>query len=398
MPDSAIAQRAMPVSDATRAAKPRILVVSEPGFAGVKRHVCHTLESLVDSEFEVAFVYSLGRQDQTFASEVESFQECGIHCIHVPMVREISPWRDFTSLLSIWKIIRSWKPDLVHCHSAKAGYLGRFAAKLNLNPPTTVYTPNAMPCYASNTYKRLEQIAGRWTDWLIAVTPSEKQDFINWRVATEDRIRVLPMAVTPKQVQPIRRADDSIVIGGCGRVSPQKRSLFFFEVGEALMKENPRVRLKWIGNLGNDMESHQVQAFLNRTDFRERIEITGWISNSDDHIAGLDVFCMFSRYESFGFVTADAMSLGVPVVALPATGTRDLVKHDETGLICGNTIASGHDVIRRLLTEDGLRDQLVNRARTFVSEHYSAEVSEKALHQLYSEFLSERQVGRIAGV
>ena len=384
----------MPASDATRAAKPRILVVSEPGFAGVKRHVCHTLESLVDSEFEVAFVYSLGRQDETFASEVESFQECGIHCIHVPMVREISPWRDFTSLLSIWKIIRSWKPDLVHCHSAKAGYLGRFAAKLNLNPPTTVYTPNAMPCYASNTYKRLEQIAGRWTDWLIAVTPSEKQDFINWRVATEDRIRVLPMAVTPKQVQPIRRADDSIVIGGCGRVSPQKRALFFFEAGEALIKQDPRVRLKWIGNLGDDEESTKVQAFLNRTPYRDRIEVTGWVSNTDDHIAGLDAFCMFSRYESFGFVTADAMSLGVPVVALDGTGTRDLITHNDTGLICEPDAVQAAGVIRRLLDEEGLRERIVHQARAFISEHYSADVSDRALHGLYRELTAARAANR----
>ena len=366
---------------------PRVMVVSEPGLAGVKRHVCHLLESLVESEFQVAYVYSLSRRDETYENEVRSLQQRGVECFHVPMVREISPWSDARAAGQIWNVIRKWKPDIVHCHSAKAGFLGRFAAKLNWSRPTTVYTPNAMPCYFSKKYKVLERLAGRWTNWLIAVTDSEKNDFIDWQIVPDSRVRVIPMAVVTDEVNPVGAGESCITIGGCGRICRQKRSLFFFQLGAALMEHDDRIRLKWIGDFSDDEEADEVRQFLRETPYADRIEVTGWVSNSNEHIAGLDLFCMFSRYESFGFVTADAMSLHVPVVAIDGTGTRDLIKHGETGLICNGTLEDGVRQVRRLIDEDGLADRLVGQAATHVESHFAPEVSDRSLHSFYNEIL-----------
>jgi glycosyltransferase involved in cell wall biosynthesis len=363
----------------------RVLVISEPGFAGVKRHVCHLLRSLIDSDFQAGFVYSLGRADASYETEIQSFQQQGIDCFHVPMVRQISPLRDARAALQIWNIVRRWKPDIVHCHSAKAGFLGRVASKTNLHQAATVYTPHAMPCYFSKKYKIIEQAAGRLTNYLVAVSESEKEDFITWKIVPESRMRVLPLAVDSEVCENIHRDNDHITIGACGRICEQKRSLFFFELGCALMIDDPRIRLKWIGDFSDDAEAEAVRMYLRGSPFADRIEITGWVSDTNAHIAGLDLFCMFSRYESFGFVTADAMLLGVPVVAIDGTGTRDLVKHGVTGLICDGTIQSGVHEIKNMLQNESLRTSLIDNARQHIQSNFSPSRADAALHGFYKD-------------
>jgi hypothetical protein len=72
----------------------------------------------------------------------------GIEAIETPnLVRELNPVRDLRVLLRFARLIRQWKPDVVHTHSSKAGIIGRFAAWRE-RVPCVVHTVHGPPFHA----------------------------------------------------------------------------------------------------------------------------------------------------------------------------------------------------------------------------------------------------------
>jgi glycosyltransferase involved in cell wall biosynthesis len=371
------------------------MLISEPGFAGVKRHLIHVLDDLTDGEFDVAFIYSLSRADRYYAAEIETVRARGIACYEVPMVRDISLRADVRALRAIGHAVRSWRPDIIHCHSAKAGALGRIAAALHRPRPACVYTPHAMPCYFSKKFYLFERIAGRFTDRIVAVSRSERDDVTRWGIVPPEQIRYLPLAVSTTTRSPSHETGDRepnrLLVGACGRVCSQKRSLLFFQMGETLMRQDHRVHIQWVGDFSNDREASEVKEFLATSDFPDRIHITGWVDNANEYLSRLSVFCMFSRYESFGFVTADAMALEVPVVAVDATGTRDLVIHNTTGLICDPDARAAAAAVQQVLNDERLRATMVAAAKERIAEEYSPEHANHQLRAFYRELIEQRR-------
>jgi glycosyltransferase involved in cell wall biosynthesis len=125
---------------------------------------------------------------------------------------------------------------------------------------------------------------------------------------------------------PLGRMDDRSVRQN---LLPEECSPFFRTA--LSMISHPSLRFRWVGDFGDDSESAQVKRLLADAGAPKEIEVTGWVSDPQRHLAALDTFCMFSRYESFGYVTAEAMLLGVPVLATPSSGTVDLVKDEDSG-------------------------------------------------------------------
>lgn len=351
-------------------ARIRLMLCSEPGNAGVKRHVCNILEHIDTSRFDVMFAYSLDRADHTYADEIEQFRAKGMRCEAVPMVRQMDVRADVTSFRQLRRLVREFRPDVLHCHSAKAGFLGRMATAGLRTRPRVLYTPNAMPCYISSFYLTLEKIAARWTDHIIAVSPSEREDILAWRIAAESRLAVLSMGVDCSAT-PLEDLDHCVrQIGACGRICSQKNAKLFFTTLLPLLEEHPNLELVWIGDYSGDEESHWVEKTLSASPHSSRVTITGWVDNAIDRMRELDLFCMFSSYESFGFVTADAMVNGIPVVAIDGTGTRDLIQDGRNGWLTDGTVAATRAAISEAIDNPDLRTNYAATAhRDIIRDH-----------------------------
>lgn len=365
----------------------RVAIISEPGFAGVKRHVVDLLHHLDVREFELLFLYSLERKDAHYEEEIQIAQARGIRCVEVALVREIRPWADLQSGLKVWQELRDFRPCIAHLHSSKAGFLGRFAAKLAGTGIRTIYTPNALACFDSRLFWWLEKAAGLVTDRIVGVSPSETDDIRRWRLVPEARVACIPLCVRTLDEYPPRRTGltEKPLIVGSGRICRQKQALLFFKTAAVLLREHPALRFRWIGNFGDDEEAREVRALIARDALARQVEVTGWVSDADAEIAAADVFCMTSRYESFGYVTADAMIMGVPVVGVNATGTRDLVIDGVTGLLCGPVTSQLAECVLRLLQDAALRFRLAAAARGHVAGKFSREQMIRDISRLYRD-------------
>lgn len=92
--------------------------------SGIDTYVRNTV-ALADDDFE--FVIVSGADDNS-----EPYLRHGkpVRQYTIDMYRKLNPWKDLKAVIQAMRIIRKEKPDLVHCHSAKGGVIGRFAAFL----------------------------------------------------------------------------------------------------------------------------------------------------------------------------------------------------------------------------------------------------------------------------
>lgn len=363
--------------------KLRVLVASEPGLAGVKRHVVDYLREIDLQNFDILLAYSLVRQEPLYRDELQQLAARGIRLHEMRMTGPVSPGRDIPALLDAVRLIRREKPDILHAHSSKAGFLFRLAARLCRSPAQVIYTPHAMACYFSNFFQRIEQLAAKWTHLFIAVSPSEKEDLVRWQIAGASRIATLTMGVHPGP--PSAQPAQPPVITACGRLCYQKNSLLFFQAMELVAQSHPEVRFRWIGSFSNDAESRAVEDLLVRSPHRHRFEITGWSSHPETYLAEAAIFCMLSRYEAFGYVTADAMRLGIPVVGLDVTGTKDLVRHRVTGLIVPSQPAAVAEAVQLLLERKDLRQALGHAGREVIMQNHTVARMTAQIETLYRE-------------
>ena len=97
---------------------------------------------------------------------------------HISIYRSLNPFKDLKALLQTVKIIKKEKPDIVHCHSAKGGVIGRTAGWFTHTP--TCYTPHAFSylCTSSKLKRKIflaiEKIT-KFKTFVLACSESEQQ-------------------------------------------------------------------------------------------------------------------------------------------------------------------------------------------------------------------------------
>ena len=113
------------------------------------------------------------------AIEVEQFDGLG---------REIRPLADLATLWRLYRTFRHFRPAIVHTHTAKAGLLGRLAARL-AGVPIVVHTYHGHVLRGyfgpvkTAVFRRLEAILNRMTDVAVTVSAALREDLVAMGVA-----------------------------------------------------------------------------------------------------------------------------------------------------------------------------------------------------------------------
>lgn len=376
--------------------KIKLAVICEPAIAGVKVHVVNLLKYIDVRQFDVHFIYSDRRVDSKFFEELKEIENRGIHTTRVPMDGEIRIAEDIKAFLAIHRFIRSKRIDIVHTHSSKAGFLGRLAAKLANPQIISVHTPHAMPYHLGKRYKYLEKLASLLTDKLIAVSESERREIVSNRIIPENKIRVIYCGVVLCQEslngdreafkRGARIPADKTIIGTCGRISRQKDPLTFLQTIRQLLKNHENLFFLWIGD-GEDRA--EMENLIREWQLEAYVRITGWVEDVSKYLELLDVFVLPSAYESFGYVTCEAMSLGKPVVATRVSGTIDVVVEGKTGLLVEPQ--NPHQMAKQiefLLQNPELKSKMGSLGRERVRKNFGVINSVKATHALYKAFFN----------
>ena len=141
--------------------------------------------------------------------------------------------------------------------------------------------------------------------------------------------------------------DDKVIIS-IGRLAQEKNwKTLLYAVAKA-HQEHPDLRLVLIGD-GPDKEALQNLAI--ELGIAERVTFTGKLPFSEVtiYLKAADIFAFASVTETQGLVTMEAMAAGLPVVAVDASGTRDIVDNGEQGFLVRNDADALSESIKQLM-------------------------------------------------
>ncbi len=355
-------------------------------------------------------------ETQLVNKQLATTKKQGIEVVDVPaLVRRISPFNDIKSFVSIFRILRKSKPDIVHTHTSKAGVLGRLAAWM-ARVPIIIHTPHGHVFYGhfgrslSKIFLQMEKLLGRITHHQIALTPEERNDYLSLRVTKPSNTTVIHSGVDlhrfskgEKQLTRKRKElgipPHSLVIGYVGWLIPIKGVTYLVSAMADVAEKYPKSLLVLVGK-GDDKgeEEIKLKEQVERAGLEDKVRFLGWRPDVDEIMGCFDIFVLPSLNEGMGRVLVEAMAAGLPIVASRVGGIPDLVKDGKNGLLVPPADAPAlAKAIFDLLADKKTRNRM-GKAGTKMCRPYSAEAMVEQIDDLYRELLKKYTHNRDARV
>ncbi len=379
------------------AVRTKVLHVLEATSAGAARYVADLLLRIDTDEFDVSFAYSPIRSDKRFWRDLNAIAARGIQLFEVPMSRSIDPRADAGAFWKLFRLIGTHRFDVVHGHSSKAGFLARLASKF-ANPKTvTVYSPHAIAIPVNHSYAHLERFAGLFTDAVLGVSRSERDELDGYHLMRSSKLHFVTAGIDLSRYSPstdggaFRRwigvPEDAILIGSAGRISNQKDPFTFLKAAALLRTWGVPAYFAWAGD-GELRE--RAESLSSCMGIADRMRFIGYCSDLRPFLAAIDIFALTSRYESFGYVTCEAMAMGKPIVATNVSGSNELVADGLTGFLVNPGDAERAARALRDLAQDTLLRRAMGLAgRKRVRERFEVGRMVRQVEDLYRELTEE---------
>jgi glycosyltransferase involved in cell wall biosynthesis len=337
-------------------------------------------------------------------------QENGVQPLMIPeMVSEASlrP-RDIKALLRLYRILRLECPQIVHTHTAKAGFLGRLAARL-AGVPVVVHTYHGHILHGyygplkSWLLLQMERGLGRITDRLVTVSASVKEDLIAYRVAPAEKISVIPLGLDLKpffdclslkgEFRGELGLDPGVrLVGILGRMFPIKNHRLFLESAARAAEQETNVRFVIVGDgiLRSEMERYAQDLGIH-----QKVTFTGWRRDLPRIYADLDLLVVSSDNEGTPVSAIEAMASGRPVVATRVGGLPDLVHDGETGyLVPAKQPEALAAAMLKLIRNSQRAEQMGRAAQLSVKERFSLNRLVSDTEGLYQDLMANKSIPR----
>lgn len=375
---------------ASRGVPPRILLVSQPTSAGTARHVGDLAEGLLRRGARV-----------TVASPAEGalparLKAAGVPVVELAMQREISPLADIASYVQLVRLCRRLKPDVLHVHSSKAGFLGRMAGHV-AGVPVVVFTPHSWSFQGTQGRKRdlyiaLERIASWFCDMTIAVSEREAQEAIESRVVSAGRIRTIPNGLPEAEFGLPARGRRDIPFLSIGRLDEQKGYSYLLEAMVELSHKEPGVRLYIVGDgsLRGELEAQARSLGLQNV-----VHFEGEQTDVRSYLDRAHVFVLSSLWEGLPYTIIEAMAAHLPVVSTDVGGCSELVSDGETGRLVPAADSSALAVaMRGLWRDDVLAEKMGNAGFLRARSRFQLESCVQRNSATYDECLAGKRAVR----
>jgi glycosyltransferase involved in cell wall biosynthesis len=292
--------------------------------------------------------------------------------------------------------VDSFRPDVVHLHSSKAGLAGRLLVR---GRTPTIFEPNAWSFEAvrgpvAAATRAWERRGARWCDAIVCVSEAEKD--LGVRAGIEARWRVIPngvdlqaLTVAGPEDRAAARAmlglDDAPTVICVGRLSPQKGQDLLLDAWPLVLARVPDARLYLVGD-GVERATLEDRGV-------EHVHLVGQRDDVPAWLAAAHVVAMPSRWEGCSLAMLEALARGRSVVASDVSGAGEAIGDDAGAVVAiGDVNGLARALIERLVDLDRA-DAEGRRGRSRVEERHDLRVAETGIARVYDEVLERRRAG-----
>lgn len=313
------------------------------------------------------------------------------------LIRDISPAKDLKAFWKIYLLIKKNKYDIVHCHSSKAGILGRLAAWL-AGVPKIFFTVHG---WGINEYQHwlgryfytcIECLAAAVSTKVVCVSESDMLKARKLKIAAHDKLVVIYNGMPEPKVQEgllrkeLGTGKEDIIIGTVARLAPQKAPFFLLEVAERMISRDscPGKKRLYFVLIGDGPLRSECERFLDDRGLKDRVCLLGTREEAAELVRDFDIFVLFSRWEGLPLTIIEAMMAIRPVVANAVGGVGELVKHNETGLLINKLDANeAEKALLDLVSEPDRRLSMGQAGRQRASELFNIDKMLEKYSELY---------------
>ena len=386
-------------------------VIARLNMGGPALHVAYLTEGLRKRGYDTTLVAgSLARGEDSMAFVADAH---GVEIVRIDELgREISPLRDLMATIRLARLIRKERPQILHTHTAKAGTVGRVAARLagSRKPPIIVHTfhGHVLRGYfgpvRSLFFRLLERWLARGTTALVAVSPQVRDDLVALGVAPAERFVVVRLGIElDERVAPelngraeTRRylgiSGDRFAVGWIGRMSAVKRTDDVLIAFKNLRDSGIDAVLCMVGDGPDRVLLEQRARELGVT--RDMVFL-GYQEDVAPFYAAFDALVLPSGNEGTPVTVIEALAAELPVVATRVGGVPDVVTDGEDGfLVEAGATDDLAERLGRLARDPELRARMGKKGRERVLPRYAVDRLVDDVDELYRSLLSAAGVGR----
>jgi glycosyltransferase involved in cell wall biosynthesis len=323
------------------------------------------------------------------ATDVKAFRIEGLG-------RRVSLRGDMRAFFLLIKVIREFKPHIIHTHTAKAGFLGRLASLVSLQKSVRVHTfhGHLLNGYFGSFKRMLVVIAEKslalTTQQLLAVGDKVRQDLLEAGIGFKEKFGLMPPGLAIGNLPSKNFAltffglnNERLQCAFIGRVTQIKRPDRFLDVVSEIKKRHINLDFLIAGD-GELLEWCQERIITEELP----VKVLGWQSNVERVLSAADIVILTSDNEGTPLSLIQAGMAGLPVVTTNVGSVPEVVLDGVTGVIAELNVQEIANALEKLVNNEALRSQLGSAAREFTLANFGVKRLVHDHEALYKKLLS----------
>ena len=351
-------------------------IIARMNVGGPAVQVSGLMRNLSKSEFEHRLYTGICAADEADYLDTVAKDVCAIRI--EGFGRRVNLVADLKAFLSLVREIRSFKPHVIHTHTAKAGFLGRIASILSFHSSIRVHTfhGHLLNGYFGS-FKRMlvvlaEKILAIFTHQLLAVGDTVRQDLLAVGVGKSEKFGLMPPGLEIGKVLNKKDSQEfyglsqqAIQCAFIGRVTQIKRPDRFLDVVSETKRRGVPIEFFMAGD-GELLETCRKR--ITHEDLP--VKVLGWQSNIEQVLSAADVVVLTSNNEGTPLSLIQAGMAGLPVVTTRVGSVPEVVLDGVTGIITNSDVQDIADALEKLANSNELRAQMGASAKEFTLANF----------------------------
>ncbi len=367
-----------------------MFIITSLAYGGAETQLVNLATKLKCRGWDVRVVSMLPPQ-----AFVEELKNADIPLATLNMRRGVADPRAVFRLL---KILREWKPDIVHSHMVHANLLAR-VVRIFCKIPVLISTAHSI-----DEGGRWREIAYRLTDPLVDLTTNVSraavERYIRVGAAPKNKIMFMPNGIDTAKFKPNKAAgqrlrnelgvDNYFVWLAVGRFEEAKDYPNMLRAFKMIVSKKSNVVLLLVGQ-GSLME--EVKKLASELKLEDKVRFLGVRRDVLDLMNAADAYVMSSAWEGMPMVLLEACACGLPIVATDVGGNSEVVLNDKTGFIVPpyNPEALAQAMEKMMALPQEKRLEMGKAGRAYIEANYSLEHVVDQWVALYKELLTKRR-------
>ncbi|WP_192250556.1 glycosyltransferase [Mesorhizobium silamurunense] len=318
------------------------------------------------------------------------------------LINPISPSRDISAFGRLSRLMRDWRPDIVHTHQSKAGIVGRFAAR-EANVPGIIHGVHILPFVHVGSGQRLmflaaERLAAKFTRAFIDVSQAMRDICIANHLGSPDQHHVVHSGFDLARFASARWPQEPHLLLGTAAgepkppvvlmlaaLEPRKRHVEFIEAFGQVVDRIPNVRLLLAGD---GPARSDVASAIERSRFANNIRMIGYHSEPERLISLADVCVLTSMREGLPRVMMQYLAGGRASVVSHLPGVEEVVQHGVNGIVTpAEDVGAAAAAVADLLENQHHRARLADGAKRTDLSSWGLESMCESVEQIYQSVL-----------